>query len=122
MTSAHTLLGRKGEREALNYLKRSNYQILATNWRYNSKEIDIIATHHNTLVIIEVKTRESDAFQHPYEAVDHQKQKYLIEASEAFIEQFEIDMEVRFDIISVILQKNNSQIAHIKEAFYPFLD
>ncbi len=122
MTSEHTLLGRKGEKEALGFLKRSGYQILATNWRYQSKEIDIIARTEQQLVVIEVKTRRNDYFQKPEEAVTERKQKFLVDASEAFIDEHNLDMDVRFDIISIILNDTKKRIYHIEDAFYPRID
>ncbi len=122
MTSEHTLLGRKGEKEALDFLKRSGYQILAANWRYQSKEIDIIARTEQQLVVIEVKTRRNDYFQKPEEAVTERKQKFLVDASEAFIDEHNLDMDVRFDIISIILNDTKKRIYHIEDAFYPRID
>ncbi len=122
MTSEHTILGRKGENEALDFLKRAGYQIMATNWRYKSKEIDIIARTGQQLVIIEVKTRSNDYFQKPEEAVTFRKQKFLVDASEAFIEEHNMDMDVRFDIIAIIMNENMKKIYHIEDAFYPQID
>ncbi len=122
MTSEHTLLGRKGEKEALDFLKRSGYQILETNWRYKSKEIDIIARTDQQLIVIEVKTRRNDYFQKPEEAVTERKQKFLVDASEAFIDEHNLDMDVRFDIISIILNDTKKKIYHIEDAFYPQID
>jgi putative endonuclease len=122
MTSGHTILGRKGENEALSFLKRAGYHIMATNWRFKSKEIDIIARTGKQLVIIEVKTRSNDYFQKPEEAVTFRKQKFLVDASEAFIEEHNLDMDVRFDIIAIIMNENMKKIYHIEDAFYPQID
>lgn len=111
--------GDKGENLANEYLISKGYKILERNWYFNKKEIDIICTKNNELVIIEVKTRSSEYFGKPEEAVNFRKQKFLIEATQNYIEQNDIDYEIRFDIISIILNDNETKINHIKNAFKP---
>ena len=116
-----TELGRKGEKIAYNYLCSKGYIICCCNWRYKQKEIDIIAKHNNTLVIVEVKTRTNPDFQRPQDAVHKQKQKFLTVAANAYVESVDFDGEVRFDVISVIIQANKEHIDHIEDAFYPLV-
>ena len=73
--SAHNELGAKGERKAVLFLQKKNYEILATNWRYKRCEVDIIAKWKSIIVFAEVKTRSSDFFGHPEEAVDSHKRQ-----------------------------------------------
>ncbi len=109
--------GDKGEKLAYRYLISKGYKILETNWYFNKKEIDIICFKNNELIIVEVKTRSSEYFGKPEEAVTFKKQKFLIEATQNYIEQNNIDYEVRFDVISIILNKKETKINHIKNAF-----
>lgn len=111
-------IGDKGEGLALEYIQNLGYSILATNWRYRHKEVDIIAIDAGFLVFVEVKTRSNTKFGEPYEAVTAQKEKFLLDAAEHYIEEKEIDKEVRFDIISIELNQNTSHINHIKDAFH----
>jgi len=113
--------GKKGEEIACNYLKKKGYKILATNWHFKHKEIDIIAMLDNTLIIIEVKTRSNEYFERPQDAVNKQKQRFLIQATNAYIIENEFEGEVRFDIVSVIITSNSQKIGHIEDAFYPTL-
>jgi putative endonuclease len=115
----HNRLGKKGENEAVEMLTREGYEILHRNWRYKSYEIDIVAKDENDLVIIEVKTRSTDYYGKPEEAVNLAKQKFLIRSTEALIRKYDYDLNVRYDIISVIVKGNNIKIDHIKDAFYP---
>jgi putative endonuclease len=117
----HNELGKKGEEMAREYLICKGYKILATNWRFGNDEIDIIASHGSFIVIAEVKTRRTSTFGEPEEFVTKQKQKFLIRATGAFIEQKKINEEVRFDIISVLVSGTRWQINHIEDAFYPTL-
>ncbi|MCX6257192.1 MAG: YraN family protein [Bacteroidia bacterium] len=115
-------LGRKGEEMALEHLKKNGYEILATNWQFKHLELDIVAQKDKTLVIVEVKTRSSDYFEQPADTVNRKKQKLIIEATNGYIEQFDLDMEVRFDIISIYFYGKRVKLEHIEDAFYPLIN
>ncbi len=117
----HNILGKKGEDIATWYLAELGYTILERNWRHEKDEIDIIAVDGKTLVIVEVKTRSTDFFGEPEEAVNRKKQKYLVRATQAYMELNPVELEVRYDIISIVIQKNIEKVRHIKDAFYPTL-
>lgn len=117
--SEHLELGNTGEKIVKDYLQNNNYEILETNWRHRHKEIDIIALENNTLIIIEVKSRSQNYLTPPQAAVNRQKQKFLLEATNAYIEKYNIDKEVRFDIVCVVFNLENYKLEHIKDAFYP---
>lgn len=118
----HNILGKKGEQLAAQFLESLGYQIIALNWHEKKFEIDIIAQLENELIFVEVKTRNTDYFGNPAEAVTPTKQKHLVEGANFYIEKNEIDLESRFDVIAVILNNNQQKIEHFKEAFYPELD
>ena len=113
--------GDKGEQIAYNYLQKNGYTILEKNWRDKHREVDIIALKDNVLIIIEVKTRSSEYFERPQDAVNIKKQKLLIMAANSYVEINDFKGEVQFDIISIILQKNTKKLEHIQDAFYPIL-
>lgn len=115
----HIALGKKGEELAQNYLKEKGFKILETNWRHDKDEIDIVAMDGNELVIVEVKTRSTDFFGEPEEAVGFRKEGFLIRATEAYLEEKNLDIDSRFDIISIILNSKQTKITHIEDAFYP---
>jgi putative endonuclease len=114
-------LGKQGEEIAVKYLLRQGYTILDKNWRVKHNEIDIIARDKDFVVIVEVKSRSNDAFSEPEEAVTRDKQQALIRAANAYIYRKNIMQDVRFDIISIIHNKNETRVNHIKDAFYPRL-
>ena len=113
----HNDIGNKGETLAANYLKNKNYTILETNWRFKNLEADIIASIKKTLVIAEVKTRKSNYFGEPETFVNKQKQKNLIKAAHEYIHRHQLDLEVRFDIISILFCDAYPKITHIEDAF-----
>lgn len=114
----HNILGKKGEEKAVDFLQKLGYEIVATNWLEHKFEIDIIAKDKNELVFVEVKTRATDYFGLPEEAVTQAKQNHLIDGANYYIEKNEIDLEARFDVVSVILNANTIKITHFKSAFY----
>ena len=114
-------LGKQGEEIAATYLRKQGYIIIETNWRAGRNEIDLIAKDKDFLVIIEVKSRSNDAFTEPEEAVTRDKQMAIIRAANSYIYRKNINLETRFDIVSIIHNKNETRINHIKDAFYPKL-
>lgn len=115
----HTELGKKGEKIALNYLIDNGYTILEKNYRYLKAEVDIIAQKNNVLAAIEVKTRSTDYFGNPQDFVNPKKIKLLISAIDYYVNEKDLDVEVRFDIIAIIHQKT-IKITHLKDAFLHF--
>ncbi len=117
----HNEFGKIAEELAADFLVNAHYKILARNFRYLKAEIDIIAEKDDCIVIVEVKARHTDAFLEPQEAVNKKKIKLLISAANYFIEENSIDKEVRFDIISVLPNKQKTlEIHHIIDAFQSF--
>jgi len=119
MVAKHIELGKKGEELARRFLEEKGYVIIETNWRHEKDEIDIIAKEKDELVIVEVKTRSTSFFGDPEDAVGSRKEEFLIRATEAYLEENELDIDTRFDIISIILNNKEQKIRHIVDAFYP---
>ena len=114
-------LGKLGEDLATEYLIKKGYQILERNWRSGHKEIDIIALDETTLVVVEVKTRKSDDYGDPEIAVGKSKQQLLIWAADAYVRKNQLDVDVRFDIVSIVFTDDEPEIEHIEDAFIPSL-
>jgi len=113
-------LGLKGEEIATAYLKKEGYKILERNWFSDRKEVDIIAKQGDEIVIIEVKTREGDYFEEPWEAVSTRKIRNIVEVADAWLIQKKIDLETRFDVISIIFSDDvNYELTHFPGAFIP---
>jgi putative endonuclease len=113
-------LGKKGEDLAVGYLKKNGYQILARNWHFDHKEIDIIAKQQEELVILEVKTREGDYFEEPWEAISVRKIRNLVEAADAWILEHKSDATTRFDVVSIVFSNGVTyELKHFEGAFIP---
>lgn len=111
--------GDRAEQIAAEYLKGKGYEIIERNWYYGHNELDIIARENNQLVIVEVKSRSGLSYEHPSEAVTKKKIKRIIEAADAYILDNDIEIETRFDIITVIFYKEDYDLEHFEDAFYP---
>jgi len=115
--SQHNETGKEGEKAAVQYLIKSGYKILDINWIYMHKEIDIVAQLGSKMVFVEVKTRATTAFELPKEAVTKKKMKNLVYAADAYLQLKGIDLEGRFDIISVLASDGYKILEHIENAF-----
>ncbi|PKQ62817.1 hypothetical protein BZG02_11515 [Labilibaculum filiforme] len=118
----HNDLGKLGEDLATNYLLKCGYRILDRNWIYQKKELDIVALKDNLLVVVEVKSRSTEYFEHPADAITLSKIKFLVRATQGYVDSKEIEQEVRFDVISVIKKGLKFEIEHIEDAFSAPID
>lgn len=113
----HNDLGKKGESMAAEYLLKKGWSIKEQNWRFGKDEIDLIIEKADTLSFVEVKTRYNDYFGEPHEFVSKSKQRRIIRAAEHYIDKYDVDHEVQFDIVSIILNQKKQTIEHIEDAF-----
>jgi putative endonuclease len=113
--------GVQGEQLALHFLLCLGYSLLERNYRFHRGEIDLIVQKENTLVIVEVKARKAGTMLSPQHAVTRRKQKHLIRTANAYLQLNQLDVDTRFDIISIIGFGENVHIEHLENAFYPLL-
>ncbi|OCA69349.1 hypothetical protein BBI01_14460 [Chryseobacterium artocarpi] len=117
----HNDFGKIAEDLAADYLQKNGYKILSRNFRFQKAEIDIITEKDDLIVIVEVKARSTDAFMLPQEAVTKTKIRSVVSAANHYLEEFNRQNEVRFDIISVLPdEQKNLMIDHIIDAFQAF--
>lgn len=117
----HNDFGKKAEDLAVEYLLKNGYKILVRNFRFQKAEIDIIAEKEGIVAIVEVKARSTDAFMLPQEAVTKTKIRSIVSTANHYLEEFNKQHEVRFDIMSVLPDdKGNLMIEHITDAFQAF--
>lgn len=113
------LLGDRGERAAVRYLKRQGYRVLARQSRSRIGELDIVAMDGSTIVFVEVKTRSSHAAGHPVEAVTPTKQKQLTRAALQWLRSRRLlEHPARFDVVAITWRPGAApEIEHIRNAF-----
>lgn len=119
MAQRHTI-GKQGEDIASAYLESLGYHILERNWRFSKAEIDIICKDNDVLVFVEVKSKSYTYFGAPEDSISTYKENLIIDAANRYMESISYDWAIRFDIVSIIFDKNkNPAITHFKDAFFP---
>jgi len=104
--TARQITGAGGEKAAAKHLRRHGYKILLRNFRSGKAEVDIVARHKDWLVFVEVKTRETEEFGAPSEAVDREKQRNLSKAALDYLRLLGYPRVLfRFDVVEVVQRK-----------------
>ncbi|MFK5878215.1 MAG: YraN family protein [Flavobacteriaceae bacterium] len=116
----HNELGNLGEELAIDFLVKKGYKIKAKNWRYLKAEVDIIVQKENIIIAVEVKTRSTEYFGDPQDFITKKKIKLLVMAMNEYVLSKDLDVEVRFDIIAIIKNKQGTKIEHLEDAFLYF--
>ena len=115
---ARTRLGLAGEDFAARTLSRSGLKVIDRNYRCAHGEVDLVASDGRLIVFCEVKTRRTDAYGLPAEAVGWRKQQRLRKLAAHWLrERGRAGCEVRFDVVSVIVQRGRASATHIPDAF-----
>lgn len=117
----HIELGQLGENLAVDHLVKNKFEILDRNYRWKKLEVDVICRKDDLLIIVEVKTRQTSAYGQPYQAVTRSKQKQIIKVANQYIQENDVDAEVRFDVVSIVQNQHRTDIEHIEGAFYPLI-
>lgn len=113
-------LGRRGEEAAARYLRRRGYRIVGRGQSWKGGELDIVALHGETIVFVEVRTRQSDVPARPEESVDLVKQRRLTRLAVGYLKRHRLlDHPARFDVIAVVWPEGSRhpEIRHVENAF-----
>ena len=108
-------IGRAAEDTAATFIESQGLRVVLRNFRRRAGELDIVARDHGTLVIIEVRTRSSDAYGGAAASVDFRKQSKLRRAAALLLQQRKdlAGLRVRFDVVAI----SPAGIEWIKHAF-----
>ena len=109
----HNKLGEYGEEKVNRYLLDMGYTILERNWRVGHRELDFVCLDGEVLVVVEVKTRESDNVS-LFDLLDYKKRRNLQAAGAAYLTKKNIHREIRFDL--VVVTGVEMHLEYIKEA------
>lgn len=113
----HLDYGKIGEQKAAEYLMQRGYVILERNWRLGHKEVDMICTDGDLLIVVEVKSRKTPE-ERPEELLDYRKRHNLLCAGEAYLKMKGLDQELRFDL--VLVTGIEGEVEHIPGAITIF--
>lgn len=112
--------GRLGEDIAVEALRKRGYRILIRNYRFGKAEVDIIAQKDSVLAFVEVKWRSNNLFGDPQNFVSKQQQKRLIAAADHYVRSNDLDINVRFDVVTILGKKQIVQSKLSKTLFFVF--
>jgi putative endonuclease len=116
MTDPRRALGAAGEARAAAWYRARGYRIVAQNWRCREGEIDLVAVRRGVLVVVEVKTRRTDRFGAPAEAVTRSKQLRLRRLAVRFLQETDArPRSIRFDVVAIL----GGRLEVIEGAFLP---
>ncbi len=102
----------------MKYLRKKGYRILASNYQTPIGEIDIVARDRDTIVFVEVKTRQSLLYGYPFEAVTWRKRERLKKLALYYLKVHRLlGASGRFDVIGLYLKNGTYQVQHIVDAF-----
>lgn len=110
-------LGHRGETLVAKHLRSRGYKILHRNFVTPLGEIDIVARDGETLVFVEVKTRQQDD-PTPEEQVNHHKQRQLTRVGKFYLSRFADPPAARFDVVAIVWPADGKpEIRHTPHAF-----
>lgn len=116
----HNEFGKEGEDLAVAYLIEKGYTINYRNYRFLKTEIDIIAQKDDILAIVEVRARSNDQIISIADTVTKKKIKLLVSGADNYVTERNLNIEVRFDIITILKNSKILKIEHLEGAFYHF--
>ena len=111
-------VGDFGENIAACHLRRLGMEIIARNWRKGSYELDFVCLHEGVLVFVEVKTRATNSFEAPIDALTRGKCRSLLRAAMEYLYETDLwEMPCRFDFVSVITESSQQKVEYIENVF-----
>lgn len=118
--AGHLRRGKRGEDVAHDYLRSKGMTVLTRNWRGKRGELDLVCKDGDTLVFVEVKTRDRAGLAAPSDALTPEKQRRLVRAAEEYLSRNKAwDQPCRFDLVAVTVggDGRGAEVEHTENAF-----
>ena len=117
----HNEFGKEGEQIAVEFLLEKGYTVHYRNFRYQKAEIDIIAQKKDILAVVEVRARSANYIMPIAATITQKKKLLLIRGADHYVTSRKLsDIEVRFDVITILKNEKVFKIEHLESAFYHF--
>ena len=113
-------LGRRGERLAECYLRGRGWSILARNYRFGRREIDLVVRRGDLVVFVEVKTRGGTGYGGPAAAINWRKRREIEGVAADYLFRNRLgDVSVRFDVVAIeaVMSQGGRRLEHIEDAW-----
>lgn len=115
---ARPAFGRYGEELAARRYELDGYTVIDRNFRCGEGEIDLVLLRDGTIVFCEVKTRATDFFGDPSEAVTPAKQARLRRLAAVWLDRHRYPRDdVRFDVVSIVSRHSGARVTRYEDAF-----
>lgn len=101
MTQRRRTLGQWGESRAIQYLRAQGCQVVASNWRCQAGEADVIVLDGSCLAFVEVRTRRGDAFGEPEESITPRKLARMAAVAQTYVYEEGWEGDWRLDVIAI---------------------
>jgi putative endonuclease len=118
---AHAL-GRWGEERAARFLVRRGWTVLARNYRFGRREVDLVARRGDVVAFVEVKTRAGRGFGMPQEAITALKRREIEAVATDFLFRHRLEgVSVRFDAMAIEVDRGLRvvRVEHVEDAWRP---
>jgi putative endonuclease len=115
-------LGRFGEAWARAYLVRTGWRILATNYRFGRREVDLVVRRNGLVAFVEVKTRAGGGYGRPEESVTRLKRREIEAVARDYLWRHRLrDVDVRFDVVAIVTGAGRRvvRLEHLEDAWRP---
>jgi putative endonuclease len=114
---SHLALGRAGEKAAADLLRRKGYEVVGAGFAARRGELDLVCRKGGELVVVEVKTRSSDAFGTPLEAVGSRKRRALMTAAAEYRALAGWRGPIRFAVVALLGGPERFEVELIEDPF-----
>jgi putative endonuclease len=112
-------LGQRGENLVARWYETGGYEILDRNWRCREGELDLILGRGRTVVFCEVKTRTSNRFGAPVEAITRVKQQRIRTLAARWLAARRLGgRDLRFDVASVMVERGTDPVVEVIEGAF----
>lgn len=118
---AHAL-GRWGEGRAARFLERRGWTVLARNYRFGRREVDLVVRRGDVVAFVEVKTRAGRGFGMPQEAITALKRREIEAVATDFLFRYRLEgVSVRFDAMAIEVDRelHVARVEHVEDAWRP---
>ncbi len=117
--TAKQLRGQQAEDLACRYLQAQGLQLLERNYRCKRGELDLIMKHKDSIVFVEVRSRNTLRFGGGMESVDRHKQSKLIACAQHYLQYHKLGANIpcRFDVVAVLTAAGEDKTEWVKDAF-----